>query len=259
MGLFAFLTNMDSWSLTSKDGSGHSVEGQFPTEITHGVSSEYAQFKALNRETPVVQFLSGNSDTLSVPVRFFARDITAFRQIKKKLKRLKKWAKRDSKLQRPHVLSFKAGSGFLKMRSCVLTSVAPIKYEKPTIFGNMKDVTLTLNLLAYKEFTMDDEGVYETRYHRARYQDYYEMLCWSEYGNAYLGDVIRKRHPNSAVTHPGDVIKLPSIEAIQKSTLEPKSLVLKNSYRKKQSPQRAARLRAFDRTNRSYVSHTVVE
>jgi len=258
MGLFAQLSPLDNWLLVSLDQPTQMVMGQFPVEVNENVSSEYAQFKALNRENPVIQFLSGNADTLSFQARFFARDMV-FSGVNESITQLKKWSVRDSKLQRPHILSFRVGDGYVSVGSCVITGLSPIVWKKPTMLGAVKDATVTINLLKYKEFSMEDSGSYETRYHRTRFQDYYEFVCWNEYGNPNFGDVIRKRHPKKPITKPGDVVKLPSVEAIQTKRLEPTSLVLKTAYKRKETPQRTARINIFDRNNKTYVSHVAVE
>lgn len=258
MGLFASISSLDNWTLISQDVKTEQVMGQFPAEISEEVSSEYAQYKSLNRENPVVQFVSGNADTLSFTARFYARD-AVFSGVKESITQLKKWARRDPKKERPQILSFRVGDGYLSMESCVITGLGSIVYQRPTVLGALRDVSVTINLLSYEEFTMEDAQLYETRYHRAKEAEYFELICENEYGNAYFGDVIRKRHPDKEIIQPSDIIKLPSIEAIQTERVEQKSLILKTAYGKKETPQRTARLEAFDKTNRSHVSHIVVD
>ena len=83
------------------------------------------------------------------------------------------------------------------------------------------------------------------------------MLCWREYRKPILGDVIRKRHPQHAQIITGDVIKLPSIEAIQATPIVPSSVALSTAFGRKDTPQRALRIEWFDRRNDKYVSHIV--
>lgn len=258
MGLFASISSLDNWVLVSQDVPTEQVTGQFPTEVSENVSSEYSQYKSLNRENPIIQFVSGNADTLSFNARFYARD-AVFSGVKESLNQLKKWARRDSKQKRPHILSFSIGDGYLSLDSCVIESLGSIEYQKPTVLGALRDISVTINLISYEEFTMESAQLFETRYHRVKESEYFELICENEYGNPYLGDIIRKRHPEKELLQPDDIIKLPSIEAIQTERIEQKSLIFKTAYGRKETPQRTARLETFDKTNRSYVSHVVVE
>jgi hypothetical protein len=137
--------------------------------------------------------------------------------------------------------------------------VSGIQYRTPTAFGGIRDVSLTLNLKAYKEFDITATEESETRYHRARERDYYEMLCWREYRNPNIGDIIRKRHPSKPNLQPGEVVKLPTATALRRDRVEPKSIALQTSFGKKDTPQRRLRMEMLDARNRGYVSHVIVE
>ena len=257
MGLFASVSPLDNWYLISQDVPSQTVVGQFPTEVTEAVSSEYAQYKALNRGNPILQFISGNSDTLTFTARFYSRD-SIFGGVKESVDQLKSWTKRDPRLQRPHILSFSIGDGYSAMDSCVIQGLGSINFKRPTTIGAVRDVLVSINLIKYEEFTMQGIPVGETRYHRVKEGEYYESICQDEYNNSYFGDIIRKRHPQQETLKSGDIVKLPSIEAIQKDRVEPKSLILKSAYGRKETEQRTARLDAFDKKNVPYVSHTVI-
>jgi len=258
MGLFASVSPLNNWYLVSQDFPLETVVGQFPTEITEAVSVEYAQYKSLNRATPILQFVSGNADTLTFTARFHSRD-AVFGGVKESVAQLKKWARRDPKLQRPQILSFTIGDGYSAMDSCVIQELGSIAYKKPTALGAIREVSVSINLIKYEDFAMSgDPLIYETRYHRVKEGEYYESLCQNEYNNAYFGDIIRKRHPQQQTLKPGDIVKLPSIEAIQTERLEPKSLILKSAYGRKETEQRTARLNKFDERNQTYTSHVVI-
>lgn len=244
----------DTWYLESADQPGTVLQGQFPGEADENISSNFAQYTSLNRETQIVQFISGNSDQASFDVKLRARD-SVFNNVIKDLNQLKKWAKRDSKLKRPTLVNFWIGDGFLSVGPCFITQLSGIKYDKPTSFGAVLEVNLKINLIKYTEFSFDSTPAYETRYHRAKYGDYYEWICQREYNNPLLGDVIRKRHPSKPNIQMTDIVKLPSVEAIRKEIIEPKSIPLITAYGRKVTPQRTLRIFEFDRHNRTHVSH----
>lgn len=253
MGLFPA---QDVWFLQNVQNA-ERLEGQFPPiSVTRELGNEWAEHTAISRQNAILQFLHGKVETVSVQVRLYARDIL-FNHVEDDLKKLEEW-KTPSPLYKnaPPVLSFWLGDGHLFV-DCIIDSLSGITYGRPTGQGALRDVTLTINLKAYKKFSIEDTGDFETRYHRARERDYYELLTQREYGNALIGDVIRKRHPTQPNLQVGDVVKLPSIESLRNKRVEPKSIPLQTAYGKKDSPQRRLRLQSFEDHNQSYVSHVL--
>ena len=248
----------DNWYLESLDDPTELLQGQFPTEPTQEISSSYAQHKALNRASPIIQFLNGAADTVSFEARFYAIDSDTS-NVKSNVDQLIKWAKRDDNLNRPHRLKFYVGDGHLEMSPCVITSLGGIKYSKPTKEGGVREITLTINLLSYNAYDLDIEPVADTRYHRSKVGDYYEMLSYREYGTTDFGDAIRVLHPTKPNLQTANIVKLPSRNTLQKTRPGQKSLQLKTAYGKKETAQRTLRLELFDRTNRTYVSHIIKE
>lgn len=253
------LSDSDTWFLESVDTPSETLQGQFVAKnVVENISNKYARHGSLNRSAPIIQFLSGEADTLSFQAKLFSQDAFAF-NVEDDLKMLKKFAKRDSSLKRPPILHFWIGDGHLEMTQCIIESLGNITYEDPTSSGAVREVTLTVNLVRYSKFVFEESEPAETRYHRAKEREYYEYLAYYEYGNAMLGDVIRKRHPTKPTFQSGEIIKLPSIDAIRKDVVEPKSIALKTAYGKKTTPQRTLRLAKFDSRDREYVSHIVIE
>ncbi len=255
MGLFATLTPFDNWFLQSNDNEKEKVQGQFPITPNKNIGSKFASHGALNRKTPIVQFLSGASDKISFAARFFARDMF-FSGVQDSLDQLEAWAKPDETLRRPHILSFWVGDGHLGMSSCYIESLGE-SYQQPNVLGAIRDVTITINLVEYTDFNLEGIALGETLYYRAKERDYYELLAQSQYGNALLGDVIRKRHPDKKNIGVADIIKLPSIEIIRKESVTPKSLQLQTAYGRRETDQRALRLKMFERRQRTHYSHVL--
>lgn len=252
------LPNARTWFLANVD-TGQILQGQFePQATTKNIGVNYAQHTALNRQNPILQFLNRAADTISFQARLFNRHSLEV-QAEETLRQLEEWTEIDPALNRPPTMSFWVGDGHLQQIDCVITSLDGITYGRPSFFGGLREVSLTINLLQYEPFNLESTGTFETRYHRARSRDYYELICYREYKQPLLGDVIRKRHPTQAVLQVNDVVKLPSIEAIRSERVEPKSLVLTTAYGKKITPQKTRRQEMFDLRNRSYVSHVVIE
>jgi len=249
------------WYLRNED-TDETIESQFPTpNVTREVTNNYARHIALNRSKEIIQYLSSKNDTVSFEGMFFDEG-TFFdlftNSAEGKINKIISWAKKDDELGRPPIVTFWVGNGFLEQTS-VIESVTGINYSEPTSLGALRKVTFTINLLQYEDFDLGGISILETRYHRARVRDYYELLTYREYGNALIGDVIRKRHPDQPNLESGDVVKLPSIGAIRTKKVQPTSIALSTAYGRKETPQRALRIATFDSRNRKYVSHVVVE
>lgn len=258
MGIF--LPTFRSWNIINTD-TFQFIQGQFePVDgtLTKEVTTKYAEHVSLNRQNPIIQFLSGTADVVSFQARLFNGHLLDF-TAEEQLTLLELWTKRDSFKGRPPIIEFWVGDAHLELTSAVIVSLSGITFGRPTFFGGLREVSLQINLKQYKEFNLDDEESFETRFHRSRARDYYELLTEREYKNPLVGDVIRKRHPTKPNIQTGDLIKLPSFTAIRKDRVEQKSVPLKTGTGRKDTAQRALRLRMFDLRNRPFVSHIIVE
>jgi len=252
-------SNLNKWWLAN-DEIGEEIEGQFPAEdVNHDISATYAESTALSRQNAILHFVHGNSETVSFRGLFFADGSTE--NVYKIFAMLRSWAKVNPDLGRPPVLQFWVGDAHLALRQCVIEGISNIEYGEPRSDGSLRSVSFSIRLREYVAWSLDVENKPppETRYHTARSRDYYEMLTLREYGDADVGDIIRKRHPDKPNIRVADVIKLPSTAALRKETVEQTSIALKTAYRRAVSPQRTLRLQVFDARNRSYTSHIVLE
>ena len=248
---------LKQWTLKNID-TGDSLQGQFAAEIGQEVRNNWQHHTALSRSKAVTMFINSEVDRISVESLFYAKDASPAQSVllKNKLKKLMDWSKPTAAKQRPAVLKFWSGNGFIE-KTCVIAGISNIKYGEPTVTGEIRSVAFTLNLDEFSFFNIKESANYETRYHRTRERDYYEMLCWREYELPMLGDVIRKRHPDKPQLVPGETVKLPSIEAIRTSTVEPKSIALSTAFGRKDTPQRSLRIDFFNRRNIRYTSHLI--
>lgn len=255
MGLIDTLFGQRTFFLRNED-SGKELQGQFQAEnVSKNVGANYSTSSALNMQTPIRQFINGEVDTVTFQATFFNRD-EFFGGAEDDLELLESWVRRDSEKGRPPILSFSVGDGHLSMVSCVMEKLSQTLMP-PTFTGRLHGVVCDITLTKYQGYSLEGPAPGETRYHRAKDRDYYEMLTWNEYGSAEMGDIIRKRHPDKPNLQIADIVKLPSVEAIRTERIEQKSNVLKTAYGKKDTPQRALRLSTFESRNRTYVSHII--
>jgi hypothetical protein len=248
------------WHLYNRD-TAEIFSGQFHAEdLTHeGVGSVYSDRWALNRRHPITQFVRGELERVSFRGRFHAT--TSLETLEDQINFFKTWARRDEKLKRPPVLEFFVGNGDAEFfeQPCLLESVNGIKYDRPTLFGGMRQVTFTVTLREYKEQKIAAGPTGETRYHRAKQGEYYELIAFYEYGQPLLGDVIRKRHPSQPAIAVGDVVKLPSVEKVRTQTVAATSVPLETAFGRKETPQRTLRIDWFDKRDVSHVSHILTD
>lgn len=248
------------WRITNLD-SNEVLEGQYEaTGVTENIAANYAEHVALNRQVPVIQWLNGQADTLNFQGRVYQKDeddATPEVQINK----LKEWTRYDQNLQRPAVVGVEIGDGHVKMVEAVILTIGGVAYDRVTASGKLRGATFTITLKRYEKFTLDpaNEPSGETRYARAKDTDYYELLAEREYGLPLLGDRLRKRAPDQPNLQTGDIVKLPSVRVVRKESVEPESIPLKDSLKKKANPTKALRASWFDKRGDSRISHVVKE
>jgi hypothetical protein len=248
------------WNLYNRETNEIFV-GQFHAEeLRHeGMEGMYSERWALGRTNPVQQFLRGALQKVSFRSRLYAG--TAVESAEDKISTLKSWTQADTKTGRPPVLEFWIGDGGVEFfeNPCVLESLSDLHYHRPTLFGNVRHVEFTVTLREYKTFKLQEEAQKDTRYHRVKQGEYYELIAFREYQNPLLGDPIRKRHPTQATLEVGDVVALPTVTKLLRERTVLTSIPLATAFGRKDTPQRALRIEWFDRRDVDYVSHILVE
>jgi hypothetical protein len=272
--------NKRSWKLLNFD-SGEEIEGDFEAVgLTRNVSNNYTTKTALGRQHPVTQYLNGNLDTLSFEGRIRARDvfetqgfraspanISSFVQggppiLKpgERLDLLVSWTRVDPDLGRPPLVYFSLGEGDVGYGDSlsIITSIDNIVYDTLTNNGELRGCVFTVNLQQYEDdYEIGTFEPPETRYARAKNGEYYELLCQREYGNPLLAIEILNRHPEQPIPQPGDIVRLPSFDAIRSAKLATRSIALSGIRSSAESPQKDLRQHYTDRLNRQKKSLTV--
>ena len=260
MGIFG--GGPTEWFLYNLD-TDDKVQGQFPAEnVVENLGSVWNERHALNSQHGIMQWIHGKTRTISFKARLFMTSEFLGKQNDptKKLNMLKSWTVRANETGRAPIFAFWIGDTHLRMDQCVLLDIANITYKKPTFSGALRDVSFNITLKEWHEYSLEvSGGTGETRYHHAIQDDYYEMLTHREYGDAAMGDIIRKRHSTHPNIQVGDIIKLPSATALVKERVAQTSIALQTAYGKLPTAQKVLREDAFDRRNESKLSTVILE
>lgn len=239
-----------------EDGS--ELEGQFPAEDpVLNLSNAYGQHITLNRENPIIQYLHGDADTFSFVARFYAMH-GADNMPTKQSRTLMGWKQRDPTLARPPRVALTIGN-IIPFPEAVITGLGNIAFSEPKPDGDVREVSMRVDLLRYTKYSLSTEPEPETRYHRARTGDYYELLGWLEYRDPMLGVIIRRRHPEQTELAEGDIVKLPSFGALRGSIVKPASIPFFKAYSSKDTATRRLRIQTFEEHDKDYVSAIIPE
>lgn len=245
-----------AWSLLNLD-TGESFEFAYEgTNVGFDHGAGYAQIKAVGRQNPVLQFVAGDLEVLTFTARLF-RTSTADSNALLELLLLREWVKIDESLGRPPILSLRMGDGHLALEQCVLFKVAERHVDRMSADGGFKGAEVALTLARYEEFDLSAGLPTESRYHRVRHGEYYEMLAQIEYGDPLVGDALRARNPTKRVLTLGDVVKLPSRRAIAKDALGLRSVPLAAAFARKDSAARANFRDTYDARGAKAVSRVL--
>lgn len=230
------LPNIKSWWIRNID-TGEVLSGPYETEATKTSGSQYANTWALNRKDPIKSFLHGKIQTVTFSARLYATHI--FQEVQSTAEKLEAWSQRDESLGRPPILYFWIGDQHVSMASCTLNDVS-IKFDRPGFLGKMRGADISVTLEKYVPFQPDiTKAAPNTRYHKVKLGDNYEMIARREYGNAMKSVVIRQLNPDKLVLKPGDIIKLPSnVGNFRRLKAEPQSIALKTSLNRRDTSQK---------------------
>jgi hypothetical protein len=188
------------WVLTDLD-RGDDIVGQFiPQDVTKTVNARIDAGESVNRDYPILQWISGEVEEVSFRARLWATDSTDM-TVEERLFRIETLVRRNSDLKRPPICSFSWGVlGTLQM-DCLVRSIGGVTYDEVRDDGTLRGASLQITLLRYEapEWTVTDPSVPEkfTRIRRAKRGDTYESIALDEYGNPLLGVLLRQNNPRT--------------------------------------------------------------
>lgn len=220
------------WKLTTVESvrsyRNFSVVGQFPVPddgIGYTLNNTVAEMGAHGQRHPLIQWIRGELEVVTVPVVLFSRH--SQEDIEQKFQDIKKMRDWDKLLARSPVCRFTYGSilGVL----CVVKGLEDVKIFRPRPDGKARRIQFTITLhryVPYKLRSIDTtKPPYESRAHRVgRLDGSWEMVAAREYGpeSALHGDRLRKRNRRQAFAPViGEDIHIPNRDIILEETVEP--------------------------------------
>jgi hypothetical protein len=176
------------------------IVGQFiPQSVSKTVAADIAVGKSVNRDYPILQWISGELEEISFQAKLWATDSTD--SVEERLLRLENLVRRNSDLKRPPVCCFAWGGLETLQMDCLVKSIGGVTYDEIRDDGTFRGATLSITLMRYEEvqWKVTDPSVPEkfTRIRRAKRGDTYEALAQDEYGNPLLGVLLRQLNPRT--------------------------------------------------------------
>ena len=239
MGLSDLLIPNVVWNLDSLDTSAPlSIEGQFPaTNLQENISGNWAEQSTLGLSQPLLQFVSGNLDTITCEVMVWAKHQGVIGtglgadDIEETVNLIRRLPRVNPDLGRPMVYLFSIGTQFI--RQVVVRSVGGIRYGRMRPKdGTLRQVIFTLDMAAYQPFdpaSFTGEAA-ESLVTPAKDGDSYEHIANRVHGDATLGEALRRRNPERRRLTAGDLVHVPRASILRKeiTPLTPASLFLQD-------------------------------
>lgn len=208
--------------------SGLPTEIQFkyqPTDFTMDVGSAWSSATGQNRPMPILQFSHGEQQGFQFSMVLFA--LNRDDNIDQQLEMLKKAVEKDEDLKRPPRWQFIWGS-FID-ETVVVKSIGGIRIGDLRNDGSLRQATLSIQLLVYRSVDVAlvaEERPTDTFYAVTKSGDTWEDIALREYDNPDYGDVLRQRNPSMMFPGktPGKIVKLPKLENIRDTVIEPTSI-----------------------------------
>lgn len=260
--LFGFSSNK-GWTLTGDDPKNFDLafEGQFiPQNYREsGGDASLGEASTLNKEAPNFQFLNNSGETVTFTSRFYATD--SFKNIKQQLETLRGFKKRDPDLKRPPKFLFTYG---IEIEFTCFVRKVDFAYDELRSDGSIRGVIATITLQKLKQTFQGSEaaatslasqikfaagvvagaaGIFALvkskinipgaslhtidRTREVHSGDTFERIAQQEYGDAIIGDVLRRVQPEKADLVVGDKVILIEASEINAIEVTPQSTPLK--------------------------------
>lgn len=258
--LFGF-SDSKGWVLEGQDpGFTTKFAGQHISEnMEESIGSVLGDTTTLNKPKPEFQWLHGEAEVFTFTTRLFANN--SFKNIKQQVETLKTYARRNADLKRAPRCLFTAGTevGF----TCFVRGIK-IKYDELRSDGSIRGVVLDLTLQKLEDTVTKDAatslasqikfaagvvagvaGLAATakklkfipggslhtidRTIEVKQGYTFESIAAMEYGNASLGDILRRTQPEKANLKVGDKVELVDATEIRQIPITQQAVALKNT------------------------------
>ena len=258
--LFGFSDNK-GWELVSQDlASDLTFKGQFISEnMRDGVGAIINSSQALNQQAPSKSYGGGENEIFTFTSKLFANN--SFKNIKQQIETLKSMAKRNKELRRPPIFLFTAGTeisftcfvkgigfniGELRSDGSLRDADISITLEKilEQVTGNAA-TSLASQIKFAAGIVAGAAGIFAQasklinipggslhtidKTKRVIDGDTFESIAAAEYGDALLGDILRRAQPELADLKSNDVVQLVEATEINQIAITQQSVALKNT------------------------------
>lgn len=250
-----------TWKLTGIDaGFEKEFEGQFlAQEMEETVGAFLGETTTVNKGSPDFQWIRGEAERFSFTTRLWASN--SFKNIKQQVNLLKSFARRDTTLKRAPKFLFSAGTEI--SFTCFVRGVR-LRYDELRIDGSLRGAIVDLELQVIEDKAVGNAatslasqikfaagivvggvgiaqqvkrlinipgGSLHTigRTVTAKQGQTFESIAALEYGNALLGDILRRSQPEIANIKAGDKVNLVEPSEIIQIPITQQSISLRNT------------------------------
>lgn len=263
------------WTLVSADAKSPTLEGQFEAQnLVENISGAWAQHATLGLTQPILQFLGGELETITLDVKVFARFDPIFKSLKGPLSLadedfdvgdlvevIRNLPRANPDLGRPEVWIFAIGEQFTQR--VIVKSVGGIRYDrfrpmKPLGAGGgeIRGVLCSFELWRYEPYSVSTlTGAAESLVTPTKEGETYEHVAGRVHGDPLLGESLRRRNPDRRTLVAGDLVHVPEARILRRESLPltPQSLFLRTG-----EAQRALLVDAIDIHGGTTPSHVVL-
>lgn len=198
-----------------------------PTDFSMDVGAAWASSTGMNRDNPILQFSHGEQRGYSFGMKLWADNTD--QSIDDIMAALQASVQKDDELKRPPRWQFIWGQ-FID-ETVVVKSIGGIKIGELRNDGTLREATLAISLLIYKSIDVAlvaEDRPTDTFFSVTKSGDTWESIAQREYDEPAFGDVLRQANPSIPFpgTQVGKIVKLPKLENIRNTTIEPTSIPL---------------------------------
>ena len=162
------------------------VAGQFPLEdegIGWAVGNVIGEAGSQGHEHPFIQWIRGETQTISVPVIFFSRHKDE--DIEGRLKDVLRMTLRDRLLKRSPICRFTYGTVLNQL--CLVRSLGTVRIHRLRTDGKARRINFTITLIKYQPYKLNEvdptKPFKDSRHHIVgEFEQSWEMLAVKEYG-----------------------------------------------------------------------------
>jgi len=278
IGELAGLSSNKIWTLEMIDSPNTKFSGQYLAEnATENVGTRINSQQSLNADSSNKQWVGGQDNTFTYDARIYA--IHGLKDVASKIAQLKSFTRKREDLNRAPIFTFSLGTQL--SFSCFVTSVGGIKYDELRSDGTLRGATFSIELNILDEKQTDGSislasviksvgGVITTavgfaagfglvnipggslhtigRTVKAKDGDTFESIAALEYGDALVGDILRRANVNIFNIEAGDEVTLVDRQEIFQIDVTPQANALKDDEERDTLRQEFLELRGQPKT-----------